>query len=552
MHIKPLFLKKLKQMILLLIGLWSLPLLVAMVSSDKQYRDAYLASLGSSTTTQEDPDRQAGTASCMRDRFDGQKSDDNEGMSDIVDISFGSGDDNHPRDMGLHKPLRPTDFNMKRYFCDIQKEARDVVNNDACYPKPVVPYTLLSETMNLVIQQNFAGCQNSDVWLGGQQSSRSSWLRAFIQKTTVSVGTEVIFFGDLHGYSDGLIDLIEALQSDGYLDEQLYILKSNVYIMFLGDIVDYGKCGADTLFIALQLLLRNPERVSICRGNHEEYSLFSSSFSKEVQARYSLSTRSLEAFNNTMKALCSTLPFAHYLGIQDHLEAGFAQCCHGSMVEGQEALFWIKAFLGAGYRCRFASLDNRNFFEQGMCGFNWNDVSGKTTLNQQERYPRMLGNSVCTNCKTHTLQELADLCLPLNIRIEIRGHQDRVEPAKLTIKDVHYPVSPFIFLNDKLERMKGNANTPDFYTPEEYRSVIERVLSRDLKPLVTTENLYRHGYTIEYLKDLFDMTFFVATFSNAGPLKFLNRNGCGILTVGESWEQSNLRAIIRFIPESAR
>ena len=92
----------------------------------------------------------------------------------------------------------------------------------------------------------------------------------FAQKLSVPHGSEIAFFGDLHGNKKALDECILALQRDGYIDQNLVIMKPQFYCIFLGDYVDRGPSGVEVLTTILTLKLRNPRSVFLVRGNHED------------------------------------------------------------------------------------------------------------------------------------------------------------------------------------------------------------------------------------------------------------------------------------------
>ncbi len=136
----------------------------------------------------------------------------------------------------------------------------------------------------------------------------------------------------------------------------------------------------------------------------------------------------------------------------------------------------------------------------------------------------------------HTLDEAAAYFKPLNIRTLFRGHDDVLDPVKFTIPGICYPMYPF-----HVPHEKTNKYFRSYYTAHEVMimAIIQKRFSF-LRP----ENLYQHGFLIKDFMATFKAPVCVTTVSNAGPIKFLNENGCVILTVGQSWEESHMRAII--------
>jgi calcineurin-like phosphoesterase family protein len=80
----------------------------------------------------------------------------------------------------------------------------------------------------------------------------------FIQETVFPVGSKVTFFGDIHGSWNTLIKNLPT------------VLGENEYLVFLGDYVDRGQYGLETLIALIELKLKDPNKVFLLRGNHEQ------------------------------------------------------------------------------------------------------------------------------------------------------------------------------------------------------------------------------------------------------------------------------------------
>lgn len=171
---------------------------------------------------------------------------------------------------------------------------------------------------------------------------RSAWLdinpflvvsnqtfKPFAQKLVVPQGTQVAFFGDLHGNIHALCDLLSQLIQDGYLDNELHILKDNFYLVFLGDYVDRGLYGVEVVYLLLQLYLANPEHVILVRGNHEDQDLNQAmGFTAELEAKFG------QFPMKSIYQIYDLMPCVLYLGTES---GDFVQCCHGGLEAGFNA-----------------------------------------------------------------------------------------------------------------------------------------------------------------------------------------------------------------------
>jgi hypothetical protein len=152
----------------------------------------------------------------------------------------------------------------------------------------------------------------------------------FAQKLSVPHGSEIAFFGDLHGNKKALDECILALQRDGYIDQNLVITKPQFYCIFLGDYVDRGPSGVEVLSTILTLKLRNPRSVFLVRGNHEDRLLNTVyGFKSELRTKFPEIT---DDELNAVFDIYEYMPTVLYLGSGDYHD--FIQCCHGGIEIG--------------------------------------------------------------------------------------------------------------------------------------------------------------------------------------------------------------------------
>lgn len=94
--------------------------------------------------------------------------------------------------------------------------------------------------------------------------------RATLASLRVPEGTRVIIFGDIFGAFHSLVRDLEHLKNQKIIDNDLRIIRDDVYIVFIGNIVGRSPYSLPTSFLVLRLLERNPQKVVYLRGAQEE------------------------------------------------------------------------------------------------------------------------------------------------------------------------------------------------------------------------------------------------------------------------------------------
>lgn len=82
------------------------------------------------------------------------------------------------------------------------------------------------------------------------------------QPMLVEVSSPVKVCGDIHGQ---YYDMLRLFEYGGFPPESSYL--------FLGDYVDRGRQGLETICLLFALKIKHPEKVFILRGNHESASI---------------------------------------------------------------------------------------------------------------------------------------------------------------------------------------------------------------------------------------------------------------------------------------
>lgn len=204
------------------------------------------------------------------------------------------------------------------------------------------PYTILS-------YQTFFNIVDTYKKIRKDQLIKGSWIqqkfdfnrffaewnfRPFVEKRTLAAGSQVILLGDLHGDFNSFVDYIEYLREMRLIDNNLK-LKDNTYLVFLGDYVDRGFYGAEVLALMMSIYIKNPEQVISLRGNHEDQSMNSGSFTKELEDKFGTQEQGKKLANRIYGAY-DGLPVVLLLGSKEANTSKYwyVECAHGSFELG--------------------------------------------------------------------------------------------------------------------------------------------------------------------------------------------------------------------------
>ncbi|MBM3886644.1 serine/threonine protein phosphatase [Candidatus Dependentiae bacterium] len=334
-----------------------------------------------------------------------------------------------------------------------------------------------------------------------------------VQKTAIAAGAEVRFFGDLHGDIQALVRMLCKLMQDGFLTADLRLTNPNNYLVFLGDFIDYGRYGADTLAMMMFLRVLNPDQVLVCRGNHEDANVYMDSnygFYAELQSRYG--ARSAAALKMRINEAFARLPLAIFVGIAGRPGAGFIQCCHGGLEVDAVNKRKIQDMLTAAASEQTALM---NYGWGAFSNLQWGDFTGR---------PLTGGSASVSGRGTQFDIDGVKNYMPGLIRYVFRGHQDHTYACKHLVRGIKDPIClAAVVIPDK----------------EALLAAIDNTWLSDKAS--TVDRLNEQEFVLGEFPDFIGPVF---TFTNASSTRSNYDEGFGILSVAESWEHSQLRFYI--------
>jgi hypothetical protein len=269
-------------------------------------------------------------------------------------------------------------------------------------------------------------------------------LHPYVMRKEIDVSqedAEIFFMGDIHGGAQSLLRVLWQLVISGYLDDEFEIVsKKKFYMVFLGDYVDRGNYGAETLYILCKLKLANWDNVFLLRGNHEDDDISSvHGFKAELTRKFGKN----DGPWNLMNCWYGFLPMALFLnGI--HISHGGIG--YGDNTGSTATPYDAKRFLNiTNNKIKYEKISVVNSKEQG---FNWTDyVMGNMIIPS----PRKVGYAV-------GYQYLQNYMTENNLFFSIRGHQHNQSVVQL----INSEEKAVNFL-ETAEIVEKNENSSSFY-----------------------------------------------------------------------------------------
>tara|TARA_Y100000590_G_scaffold452190_1_gene594863 strand:+ start:356 stop:1939 length:1584 start_codon:yes stop_codon:yes gene_type:complete len=237
----------------------------------------------------------------------------------------------------------------------------------------------------------------------------------FIKKIVLPKNHRVIMMGDIHGSYHTFFRHMLRLERHKIIKYDTRTkepkLNKQYTLLFLGDIVDRGKHGAEVILFIL-LLIKNSNDLSVIlnRGNHEHAHIYSrDGFKEECEDK--------EIYDyEYFKDMFTVCPTAVIL-ISSNDRAIF--CCHGCV----DIDIPLKNFINSekGYLI-LNLIQTTNIM--------WSDIDTNIKTNQKS----LRGSGL----KVLSLEKLEEYLERNNINLVFRGHQDSNANTTLAISDKNY------------------------------------------------------------------------------------------------------------------
>lgn len=254
----------------------------------------------------------------------------------------------------------------------------------------------------------------------------------FFEKIEIPQNSKIINIGDLHGSLHALLRILVMLYARGLLDNNL-MLTENAYLIFNGDLTDRGAYSTEVCYLSFLLKVRNPEKVFIVAGNHEDIELNEQSggFSEEFKDKFPGKTEVNKP--NVIQQLYRFLPLALYTGVVNETTGVkvWQQSSHGGFAEKFKAQ---RDFFDFPDRSFYVRSDNSPRQPLANAIYNWGDYRRNKETGVYGCYHREYQKDR-ENCEDVSLFFRDP---EIGVSLHNRGHQDMIfSTSIIPLSDVY-------------------------------------------------------------------------------------------------------------------
>jgi hypothetical protein len=256
-----------------------------------------------------------------------------------------------------------------------------------------------------------------------------------VDKYNVDENAKICFIGDLHSSLHSLWRMLNKIRNDFFINDT-FTLKDNHHIIFLGDIVDRGPYGIELLWIIFTLFIKNPDKIRIINGNHEDKETYERyGFVKEISSQFG---QDVDKTKSEYHYALWRLPSVIFLKIG--ADTKYFQLCHGGPVviyeeDGENknlTVYTDKINVDGNKLIEFLKNDKEKFYiykdHAPLNLFKWADASFADNSQKTSQHDISTGRDAFN--QNYVKKYLDDL----NLHTIISGHQDNVNFATLPFK----------------------------------------------------------------------------------------------------------------------
>jgi hypothetical protein len=270
----------------------------------------------------------------------------------------------------------------------------------------------------------------------------------YAMQITVPDHAEVVIIGDIHSSLHSLHYITRDLKDKGFFIDDTLTLVPDKYIVFTGDMVDYGPYGLEVLWYILTLLYHNPNNVIILKGNHEDYNQYSNAVQQGInlETEYTAQLHNNKELIYKIKSILTLVPTVLFIKYRSKIY----QFNHGAIntdISGFDldtGLFThdslLAQYLADDYTHLFIYTPQLTKRDGSLIGFNtykWGDFYYNPIDNTINSYKKGYNlQATMTNQRPLFHNKLVkDYLVANGIECIISGHQDNVALGVIPFED---------------------------------------------------------------------------------------------------------------------
>jgi hypothetical protein len=116
----------------------------------------------------------------------------------------------------------------------------------------------------------------------------------FVKKVYIEDETKWFIWSSLHGAFHSLVRGLNELKKNKFIDDDLKLLQANTYLVFGGNLINYGAYQIETLLVILKLAEKNPKQVIILKGAFEQDGVWQkTNFIDELRTRFAVKNKEI-------------------------------------------------------------------------------------------------------------------------------------------------------------------------------------------------------------------------------------------------------------------
>jgi hypothetical protein len=219
-------------------------------------------------------------------------------------------------------------------YQELRKTFLDLPIAPQKYSPAAISLALFKDQLQKTVVKHVARL-NKSAWVNGTRppfefmsTFGSHEFHPFSEKKQFSSQDKIGFKGDIHGAVHSLIDFLDTFREHFDEKDGFVIKNPNFCMSTLGDYVDRGGYGIETLYLIMRLWEANPEQFFPVRGNHESiYLNTEGGFLEEFKTKYGNEEVWQEHYHS-VRNLYHLLPVVVYIYGPDNKVIA---CCHGGL-----------------------------------------------------------------------------------------------------------------------------------------------------------------------------------------------------------------------------